>query len=283
MRDSLRRIFVALCCGSGIANAQIASSPNYQVADFGIAGSGGVTCSESNVAYTNIGQLSGGTFTSASFECGLGFAESTDPNVPTAPVVFAVTPNYGPKQGGTTVTLSGFNFDKLGTAASVAVSVGGVPASNVQVLSNTTLTFVTPPGLIGPRPLIVSSSIGFTFVPTGFIYAPAVITSPTVMLGGTLEIKNYGKAGDHYRTFVSTSTTVLPVAPYGTLLIGPFPFIELLPTLPYQIPSGTDTIALPVPSDPILSGIVVHFQSLSIFATGFPPAALTNAATTAIQ
>ncbi len=264
------------------ANAQVATSANYQLDGYGFANTGGGTCAPGVVAYTSLGGISGGSFGSLNFIAGDGFLEQFDPDLPTSLVVFGVTPNYGPKVGGTQVTVSGFNFDKLGAGPSTFVSVGGVPATGVTVVSNTELKFTTPPGLAGPRLLAIANTYGAVIKSDGFIYAPAVISSPTVMLGGNLDITNYGNPGDTYTTFVSTSTCVIPAAPYGTLLIGPFPFIQLLPFLPYG-GTGASLVSLPVPVLPALSGITVHFQSVSLFASGGPPpGALTNASTTSI-
>jgi hypothetical protein len=55
------------------------------------------------------------------------------------PTVTGVTPNSGPTSGGTTVTIRGTNF-----AAGATVSIGGNPATNVNVLSTTTITAKTP-------------------------------------------------------------------------------------------------------------------------------------------
>jgi hypothetical protein len=102
------------------------------------------------------------------------------------------------------------------------------------------------------------------------------------MLGGNLNVTNYGQPGDSYMTFVSTSLCVIPTPPYGTLLIGPYPFVQLLPILPYG-GSGKAGVTLTVPALPSLAGLVVHFQSVSLFQSGGPPpGTLTNASSTAI-
>ena len=58
---------------------------------------------------------------------------------PGAPTVTSVTPNVGPVTGGTSVTISGTNFDP-GTT----VSFGGVPATNVVISGFTSITCTVP-------------------------------------------------------------------------------------------------------------------------------------------
>jgi hypothetical protein len=57
-----------------------------------------------------------------------------------APTVSSVSPNSGPAAGGATVTLGGMLFEP-----GISVFFGGVLAGNVQVLSESQLTCVTPP------------------------------------------------------------------------------------------------------------------------------------------
>jgi hypothetical protein len=87
--------------------------------------------------------------------------------VTSAPVVFSVTPNCGPPSGGTPITVSGFNF-----TGNATVTIGGVSASNVVVSSTSTLTAITPPGIAGPRNVVVTvlSSLSPGNFPNGFTY-----------------------------------------------------------------------------------------------------------------
>jgi hypothetical protein len=60
-------------------------------------------------------------------------------SVATAPTVTSILPSSGPPGGGTAVTITGTGF-----AAGATVWFDGVAATNVQVLSTTTVTAVTP-------------------------------------------------------------------------------------------------------------------------------------------
>ena len=67
----------------------------------------------------------------------LGF----DADVQPLPTVTGVSPSSGPAAGGTTVTITGTNFD-----GTTAVSFGSKPAASFSVVSDTTLTAVAPAG-----------------------------------------------------------------------------------------------------------------------------------------
>ena len=58
------------------------------------------------------------------------------------PTVTSVSPNNGPTAGGTAVTITGTNF-----AAGATVTFGGTAATNVVVVSSTTITATTPAGM----------------------------------------------------------------------------------------------------------------------------------------
>jgi hypothetical protein len=57
------------------------------------------------------------------------------------PTVTGVTPTTGPRNGGTTVTISGANL-----TGATAVNFGGTPAASFMVVSDTKITAVSPPG-----------------------------------------------------------------------------------------------------------------------------------------
>jgi formylglycine-generating enzyme required for sulfatase activity len=120
-----------------------------------------------------------------------GSALSPTPFTYTQQSVVSVSPSSGPYQGGTPVTITGLNL--LGTTA---VTFGGVPATNVQVVSNTQVTAVTPPGSVGVAEVTVSGPWGTITALGGFTYGgvtvpswatlieaqpdPAVVTSATL-------------------------------------------------------------------------------------------------------
>ena len=60
------------------------------------------------------------------------------------PVVSSISPDSGSEKGGDTVTITGDKFKE-----GAAVAIGGNPATNVNVVSNTEITAVTPAGTAG--------------------------------------------------------------------------------------------------------------------------------------
>jgi hypothetical protein len=88
------------------------------------------------------------------------------------PVVTTVSPVSGPTNGGTLITIMGTHFSSGAT-----VSVGGVPATNVQVLNSTVITAQAPPHAPGTVNVSVTNggtatnAGAFTYTPTGIIRA----------------------------------------------------------------------------------------------------------------
>jgi hypothetical protein len=76
-------------------------------------------------------------------------------NLP-APAVTAVSPVSGSPSGGTAVTITGTTFIDKGSL----VFFGGRPATNVVVVSPTTITCTTPPGTAGARVDVVVRTPG---------------------------------------------------------------------------------------------------------------------------
>ena len=86
--------------------------------------------------------------------------------------VSGISPASGPLAGGTTITISGANL--LGVTA---VRVGGVLATNVQVVDSATVTAVTPPGNAGVRDVSVATSSATVTLPAAFTYATRTVPS----------------------------------------------------------------------------------------------------------
>ncbi len=101
----------------------------------------------------------------------------------TPPVLAALLPNTGVASGGTTFTLTGTGF-----VAGATVTVGGLAASNVIVVSPTQIVATTPPGTIGAAVVLVTNPGGLiSGLATGFTYA-AVGTAPPVSTGTGIAI-----------------------------------------------------------------------------------------------
>jgi len=77
--------------------------------------------------------------------------------------ITGVLPISGPSSGDTNITITGTNFEEP-----VTVAIGGTPATNVVVVSDTKITATTPAGF--PGPAVVKVNLGSS---TAFYYRPA--------------------------------------------------------------------------------------------------------------
>jgi hypothetical protein len=111
------------------------------------------------------------------------------PTTPVAPpTITIITPNTGPAQGNTPITIRGANFVSGGL---FGVKIGGLPATNVVRINATTITAKTPEGTAGAKDVVVTNNDGqtatkvggFTCVvpPTISIAPPAIpVAVPTI-------------------------------------------------------------------------------------------------------
>lgn len=125
---------------------------------------------------------------------------------PIPPEIYSVIPDSGPVTGGTEVTFSGANFT---SSADTRIGFGILPATDVHVLSSTTLTCTTPARFAGSVDIWLSNSMGECCFENGFTYvdAPTVNeVSPNYghILGGyevTITGSNFSTSGDTEVTF----------------------------------------------------------------------------------
>ena len=244
--------------------AQASSSPGYALADFTLDGVGGGTASLGFAAHVTVGAVTGGVSASPGFKGALGILETANPIPGTAPVFFGITPDFGPKAGGTTVFLTGLNLNAPG----LGFTVDGSSATGVSALSPTAITGTVPLGTFGPKTVAISTVNGSDSSAEAWTYTPAVRSTPFSRRKAQVTFRNYGPVGQPFWMFGSLSTT-FGNTKFGPLLIGPNDFVQLLPLLFYPSPGGVHSITFTVPDDPILDGITIYFQSLDI--TQFSP------------
>lgn len=96
-----------------------------------------------------------------------------------APTVTAASPNIGSTQGGTNITLTGTDF-----TGTTGVTIGGVAATNVVVVSATSITLTTPAGSAGVGSVLVTNSSGTNGANSLFFYIAATPTDTYVYLRG---------------------------------------------------------------------------------------------------
>lgn len=96
--------------------------------------------------------------------------ETVRPQIP-GMSIHSVTPPDGPAAGGTPVRVRGTGF-----APGASVRFGGIPATDVTVVSSEELHAVTPQGSPGPVDVVVRVSVGETVLRAGFEYRPEAMT-----------------------------------------------------------------------------------------------------------
>jgi hypothetical protein len=120
---------------------------------------------------------------------GCGSSDTPSPSTTASVAALSVAdvdPLLGPMAGGTTLTITGQGF-----TGDTQVTIGTVAAIDIVVVSDTTITAVTPPGPAGPVDVIVAAGAQapstwdgvFTYV--GQAPAPT-ITRATGIAGGVL-------------------------------------------------------------------------------------------------
>lgn len=141
-----------------------------------------------------------------------------------APQVASILPTSGSPIGGTTVTLTGSDFD-----GSETVTFGGIAATSVAFLTSSTLTAVTPPHAAGSVDVVITNNNGSNTLVGGFTYegAPTIagltpnsgltVGGDSITVNGTnfngSETVTFGGAAATSVTFVSaTSLTVVTPA-----------------------------------------------------------------------
>jgi hypothetical protein len=94
-----------------------------------------------------------------------------------APAVSSISPNSGPTSGGTSVTIAGSNF-----ASGATVTFDSTAATNVNVVSSTTITAVAPTHAAGPVNVTIVNPSGLSgTLPGGYTYT-APTSSETILL-----------------------------------------------------------------------------------------------------
>nr|WP_269330170.1 IPT/TIG domain-containing protein [Kineosporia babensis] len=139
-----------------------------------------------------------------------------------APQITGLSPDNGPAVGGTVVTINGSGF--TGTTT-VTLDGGPIPFT---VVSDTEITFITPAGPVGPKPVTVRTPGGSAASTFDFRNLPVInsITPNTGPLagGGAVAIEGSGFTGATALRFglvaatswsISNDTTITAIVPQG--------------------------------------------------------------------
>ena len=167
-------------CGSGTYNA----NSSFILTGFSLAAGASCTAASDQQAsaagvfqFVTSAPTSTGTATTTVTLTGVPATSNTITAYKT-PTISGITPNSGPLAGGTSVTITGTNFN-----GATAVTIDGVAATNVTVVSITSITATIPAGVsAGSKTVAVTNPAG-TGSRTGFygyVAPPAVpvILSP---------------------------------------------------------------------------------------------------------
>lgn len=171
-----------------------ASAPHFGGTPVTILGSGfvaGATVNMGGIAATNVAVADQWTITcdAPPHAPGTGAVTVTNPGVAAgiwsgqfswlAPTITAVAPATGGTQGGTSVGITGTVFHP-----SSSVTIGGVAATGVTFVSETSLVCTTPTHAPGPVSVVVSNPNGVSVTASGaFTY---VYTNPAPQLTGVV-------------------------------------------------------------------------------------------------
>ena len=102
----------------------------------------------------------------------------------TPPTITSISPTTGTTLGGSAIIITGTNF-----SADSTVTVGGVAATSIVVLSPTSISAVTPAGIEGARDVVVTIAGGRATKASAFTYV-GLPGSGTVLAWGS---NNYGQ------------------------------------------------------------------------------------------
>lgn len=114
---------------------------------------------------------------SATQSLGFTYLQVTTTNALT---LTAINPTSGGVAGGTTVTLTGTGFTNNG---SNSVTIGGVAATGVTVVSDSQLNCITPPGTAGAKDVVASNNKGSKTLVGGYGYLPLFSSATNFAVG----------------------------------------------------------------------------------------------------
>ena len=174
---------------------------------------------------------------------------------PCAPFIASVAPGQGTIVGGTPITISGAYF-----TGATSVTIGGAPATNMVVVSSTTITAVTPAHAAGSVSITITTPSRTTTFQNAFSYASSSILSivPNVggvgggaliaisgnYLGGATSVTIGGAPATNL--VVVSPTTITAVIPTGTL--GPADVIVTTPAGTLTSLNGFTYVSIVVPA-----------------------------------
>ena len=140
----------------------------------------------------------------------------------TAPIISSVTPSFGPAAGGTAITILGSSLSTV-----TSVTIGGVAATNVVVVSATVVTAVAPAGTGGAKNVVVitpnssATAIGAFTYSSGLAWATVLewIPNPAVVTDATLRAA-ITATNLPWRVLDNGTNIEMLLVPGGTFMMG---------------------------------------------------------------
>jgi len=129
------------------------------------------------------------------------------------PTISSIVPASGSTAGGTTVTITGTNF-----AAGATVTIGGVAATGVTVVSSTSLQAATPARTAGQADVVVTVAGQPATLARGFTYAapgpnlPPVITALTIQSPQANAPPNFADLNEDVAVSASVTDAETPIS-----------------------------------------------------------------------
>ena len=140
----------------------------------------------------------------------------------TAPIISSVTPSFGPAAGGTAITILGSSLSTV-----TSVTIGGVAATNVVVVSATVVTAVAPAGTGGAKNVVVitpnssATAIGAFTYSSGLAWATVLewIPNPAVVTDANLRAA-IAATNLPWRVLDNGTNIEMLLVPGGTFMMG---------------------------------------------------------------
>ena len=139
-----------------------------------------------------------------------------------APIISSVTPSFGPAAGGTAITILGSSLSTV-----TSVTIGGVAATNVVVVSATVVTAVAPAGTGGAKNVVVitpnssATAIGAFTYSSGLAWATVLewIPNPAVVTDANLRAA-IAATNLPWRVLDNGTNIEMLLVPGGTFMMG---------------------------------------------------------------
>ena len=182
------------------------------------------------------------------------------------PLVFALDPPMGTKDGGDAVSVIGANLQ--GTQGPTTVFFDGTPVVPLTT-SETLVTLQTPIGVnnfgnpLGQIDVDVSHMDGSTTKDDGYVFKPAMLQDTPAQVGQSFQLSLEAEPGDFYVLYLGISQGIgIPLKNIdGALEILP-PLFQLSPLS--LTATGHKEFTFPLPDDGSLAGVVLEFQNIAL-------------------